>query len=200
MSTPRFALTDDALRLLLHAERSIAVTKIYPSARSTNSLTSISNRRRLHGSTVDVEWRRETAILRLVSTVEAFIDAASTSQMSRRVEPNGLTIEKLLEDFAKDSSMSWNKRCQTYSRYHGFGLEQCDGWKELNAGIDVRNCLAHGLGGLTPHLRRKKNLHQVVQVLDVSVGGNRMHLTPKTVPLLGDVCRRFVTSVDSKLP
>lgn len=195
MTAPQYALTDDALRIILHAEHTIGTPFLPRPAWGARSPRGGG----LSASTRDIDWRRETAVLRLVSVVEAYVDAASTLRMSGLVTTTSPTVGQMLEDFAKDTSMTWSRRSDAYKRYHGFKLEACDRWKQLEAAIDLRNCLAHGLGTLTPHLRRKHRLSEALQPLEVTVTGNRMRVGTRTVPILAQVCREFVTSLDSKL-
>ena len=131
---PAWALTDEALVLILHAEsdmaRTAAGSEVFPAPVARGRLTAARN---------DRQWSRESAILRLISTIEAYTDAAS----NRWLEVKGLQAP------AKPP-FSWPQRVKHYAVTHTIDLTKCAGWDKVDAGINLRNCLAHGLGALTP--------------------------------------------------
>ncbi|GAA5152509.1 hypothetical protein GCM10023340_32960 [Nocardioides marinquilinus] len=177
---PAWSLTDDALVLILHAG------DVHDSLRAPDTFSTL-RPGQLGGATERQAWPRETAVLRLIATVEAFANAAS--ELSFRLK--GLPVPK--EPF------TWPARKKHYTLYHGFSLESCDGWRPVEAGIDLRNCLAHGLGNLTDLLLKDESLGARMKELDVVVSGNRMHFARSTVPTLVIACRKFVRSLEQQL-
>lgn len=178
---PSWSLTDDALVLILHAENDIVEN--VPTGRAHAGM----RLGKLGGTKTDELWRRETAVLRLISTVEAYADAASQSFFTKKslISPR--------------SPRAWSERLKHYKNEHTIDLKACDGWEQVEAGIDLRNCLAHGLGNLTVVLLSEKSLGKRMQLIDVSVGGNRMHSTVETVPKLASGCRRLVLDIEKEL-
>jgi hypothetical protein len=191
-SQSKFELTDSALRLIIHAEHDIAATNLATSAeRITASSFGVPNS--------PEHWRRELALLRIVSTIEAYVDAVSNIRMRRLTSDANKLTSRLVDDFEVSSGKTWSDRHETYVNYHGFSLKSCNGWNGVSAGIEVRNCLVHGLGNLTAQQRGKANLGQLVRAIDVTVGGNRMHLTARTIPKFARGCTLFVRSVDATI-
>jgi hypothetical protein len=180
-SDPSWSLTDDALVLILHAENDI--TENEPTGRPLTGM----RLGQLGGTTTDELLRRETAVLRLISTVEAYTDTASRFFWTKK----SLTPPKL--------PFTWPQRLKYYNKEHTIDLAACDGWAQVEAGIDLRNCLAHGLGNLTEVLLAKKFLGKRMEFIDVSIGGNRMHSTVETVPKLASGCRRLVLDIEKEL-
>lgn len=178
---PAWSLTDAALVLILHAENDI--TEKVPTERR------LTGRRpaKLGGTITDQALRRETAVLRLISTVEAYANDASELYFTKKSLPS------------PSAPFSWPKRVDHYNKQHAIDLKACDGWEQVDAGIALRNCLAHGLGNLTQLLLAKQGLGNRMKHIDVSVGGGRMHTTMTTVPKLASGCRRFVLEVEAKL-
>ncbi|MGO4340380.1 hypothetical protein [Pedococcus sp. 2YAF34] len=150
-------------------------------------------------STDPTVWLRETAVLRLVAVVEAYVDAVSMHRMTKVLDARPTLVALMLRDFELTSSGTWQARHDAYDDYHHFSLRSRNGWGTVTAGIDVRNCLAHGLGTLTAKQRGQTKLPSIVKVLDVSIGGNRMHLSATTVPRLAAGCEQFVRHVDQSL-
>jgi hypothetical protein len=191
--TPQLALTEAALGLIRHASTDIpATTAAGPRAgrRLTNSMGA---------STDPGVWLQETALLRLVSIIEAYVDAVSMHRMGTVVDAKPTLVALMLRDFELTSSNAWQDRHDAYETYHGFSLRSRVGWAPIKAGIEVRNCLLHGLGSLTAKQRGQTKLPSVIKIIDVSIGTNRMHLSTPTVPKLGAGCDAFVRHVDSSI-
>jgi hypothetical protein len=138
--------------------------------------------------------------LRLISVVEAYVDALSMQRMSGLVDHADVVLGRLLHDFEVNSSGSWQERHDAYERHHGFSLKSRSGWNHIAAGIEVRNSLAHGLGNLTVQQRAKSRLPAQVASIDVAVGAGRMRLGARTIPKLAEACSTFVRDVDSCMP
>ncbi|MET7461086.1 hypothetical protein [Nonomuraea sp. NPDC005501] len=178
---PSWSLTDDALVLILHAENDINETM------STHRPLSGMRIGQLGGTMADESWLRETAILRLISTVEAYTNAASEMFFTMKSLPPAKT------------PFTWPQRIKHYKNQHSIDLEARDGWDQVKAGIDLRNCLAHGLGNLTELLLSEVALGVRMKHINVSVSGNRMHPTVTTVSKLAAGCRRFVLDIEQEL-
>jgi hypothetical protein len=153
-------------------------------------------RNALGASTDPSVWLREAALLRLVSVVEAYVDAVSMFRMGLVVDSSHVLVAKMLEDFEVGSSSTWQQRHDSYEGYHKFSLKSRSGWQVVSASIEVRNCLAHGLGNLTAKQRGKTALPSTVGLIGVSVGSNRMHLGATTVATVGRGCNEFVRDID----
>lgn len=178
---PSWSLTDDALVLILHAENDIA-------EKVPTHLFSIGMRPgKLGGTVTDESWLRETATLRLISTVEAYTNAASEFFFTKKMLP------------LPKSPFTWPQRVKHYKDEHSIDLEVRNGWEQVQAGIDLRNCLVHGLGNLTELLLSDVALGNRMKHIDVGVGGNRMHPTITTVPKLAAGCRSFVLDIERQL-
>lgn len=191
--TPRLALTEAAIRLVRHAATDIptqAAVALPPGRVLRNALGA---------STDPRDWLMEAALLRLVSIIEAYVDAVSMFRMGLVVDSSHVLVARMLEDFEVGSSSTWQQRHDSYTAYHKFSLKSRAGWDVVSAGIEVRNCLAHGLGNLTAKQRTKTGLPTAVSRINVTVGSNRMHLSATTVPTLGRGCDDFVRDVDRDL-
>jgi hypothetical protein len=179
---PRWSITDDALSLILHAQSGLS------EAESASNQDAVLMRvGKLGGEMASTLVRRETAVLRLISTVEAYANAASEFFLLSR----GLPVPKM--------PFTWPIRVKHYANVHSIDFEACASWKHVAAGIDLRNCLAHGLGNLTDTLMTDQELGSQMKHIDVSIGGNRMHTTRATVPKLSKGCRHFVLWLEERL-
>ena len=191
--TPKLALTGTALALINHAATDIP-TAATGHRRPGRVLTTASGH-----STDPRDWLRETALLRLISVIEAYVDAVSMHRMGLVVDQRQTLVALMMSDFELSSSGTWQDRHNSYERYHGFTLRSRNGWGDVNAGIEVRNCLMHGMGALTAKQRSQTKLATIVRTLDVSIGSNRMYLSAVTVAKLAGGCQEFVQHVDSSI-
>lgn len=141
----------------------------------------------LGGATAADEWRRETAVLRLIAAVEAYTNSASAFLFAQQVLP------------APKEPFTWPQRKVYFKKNHTIELIMLSGWDEVEAGIDLRNCLAHGLGNLTELLVTEKELGTRMRRISVNVGGNRLHTTVETVPILADACQEYVLALEREL-
>lgn len=189
--SPRLALTEAAIRLIRHA--TFDMPRQQSAARPPGRVL----RNALGASTDPDVWLKEAAILRLVSIVEAYVDAVSMFRMGVVVDSSHVLVAKMLEDFEVGSSSTWQQRHDSYEGYHRFSLKSRSGWQVVSASIEVRNCLAHGLGNLTAKQRGKTALPSTVGLIGVSVGSNRMHLGATTVAVVGRGCDDFVRDIDA---
>lgn len=189
----RLALTEAAVRLIRHA--AFDIPQQGPVARPPGRVL----RNALGASTDPSVWLREAALLRLVSVIEAYVDAVSMFRMGLVVDSSHVLVAKMLEDFEVGSSSTWQQRHDSYEGYHKFSLRSRAGWQVVSASIEVRNCLAHGLGNLTAKQRGKTTLPTTVGVIAVSVGSNRMHLGATTVATVGRGCDDFVRDIDAAI-
>lgn len=189
----RLALSEAALRLIRHASNDI------PSYMAPGKQVGRILGRPLGATTSPSQWLPEAATLRLTSVIEAYVDAVSMHRMGTLVDSSAVLVNKMLDDFERTSSRTWQERHDTYENYHRFSLKSRRSWDAISAGIEVRNCLAHGLGRLTAQQRSKTSLPTTVARIDVTVAGNRMRLSAATVRKLGAGCDDFIRDVDSSI-
>lgn len=187
------ALSEAAVALIRHAAVDI------PGATGSSGPTRRILTNAMGVSTDPEIWLRETAVVRLVSVIEAYVDAVSMHRMDTLVDSRESLVSLLLQDFELASSGSWQDRHDAYLYYHAVSLRSLSGWDAVKAGIEVRNCLLHGLGNLTAKQRGQTKLASSVKSIDVAIGANRMHLGLSTVQKVGAGCDRFVRCLDGRM-
>jgi hypothetical protein len=131
----------------------------------------------------------------LVSIVEAYVDVVTSAIFRERTPSSDELIRRLVESAELLASNTWNERQNALERYHNIKLGQLARWSELNAAIDVRNAIAHGLGHLTPRQRGCKAEKRIPQI-GVAVSDGRIVLTHANLRRCRDVCIDFVNSLD----
>lgn len=192
--SPRFALTEVALRLLRHAETQLAASSDVKRPRSRIFAD-------MGGVTTDLNlWRQEASFFRIVSVTESYLDTLSVYRFNNCIDVASRMLVRLVEDVQISSSGTWTSRENAYKFHHEVRLSKFSRWKDIQAAIQVRNCLAHGLGALTSRQRRNSSLPMQVANLDVVIGGGRMHLGQQAVSNVSAVCQDFLYYIDSKMP
>lgn len=190
--TPRHALTDNALRLLISAQPSLSLSRT--NRRGRGALRGGGRLPGGHG------LEEEYGLVRLVSITEAYLDAMSLETVSARLDLTVPTQSLLLNDWEIASTSAWHKREDAFATHQGFKLKSCTNYKELMAAVQVRNSIAHGLGRITARQRTSRSLVTDVLRINVTVGGGRMHLSSTTLQITANACRAFIFDVDAQVP
>jgi len=108
-------------------------------------------------------------------------------------------VRRLVENAELRASTTWQERRDAFSGYHNIRLGELARWSELDAGIEVRNAIAHGLGELTP-LQRKGAAARKIGQIGVSLSDGRVLITDKSLQHCRDVCIAFIRSLDAAMP
>ena len=140
----------------------------------------------------------QAAYLRLVSIVEAYTDVMMDALFQRAVPTRDELINRLVEDRILQSSANWAERRDTYQLYHGISLGSCPVWSKLDAGIEVRNAIAHGLGILTPLQRKKGGILGQFSAVKVTLESGRIVLARESLDECINFCRAYVQWLDQQ--
>lgn len=190
MLTPRHRLTEAAL-LLLHAVRPHVVGP--PNAARSGRIRLL----RSSLGPVDPEvMRREAAFLRMVSVTEAYLDALQVDLLTGKLSPNTETLLRVIEELEVVATSNWANRKRAFNRIHKVRLGELAGWPEIDAAIQVRNTIAHGLGSLTARQRSNAGLPAQISKVKVLLSGGRMHISVLSLRVLEESCRKFILAVD----
>lgn len=139
--------------------------------------------------------RRQGCFLRLVSIVEAYVDVVAQSLFEENLPTEHDLVRRLVEDAGLRASSTWSERKDSFVKYHGIRLTKFARWTELDAGIEVRNSIAHGLGKLTPR-QRGSNAQSKMAKIDVAVQDGSVIVSDASLARCRDVCIEFVCFVD----
>jgi hypothetical protein len=142
--------------------------------------------------------RFESTYLRLISIVEAYVDSMCSDLFRRPQVAQVPMFRALIAAAEARASTNWEERKSAFSEYHRVSLGSCERWSELDAGIDIRNAIAHGLGTLTKRQRTHKSRAKMESVGAVIVD-DRLMLNDKALARCLLFTTEFVKSVDSKI-
>jgi hypothetical protein len=145
--------------------------------------------------------RQQATLFRMVSIVESYLDALSRELVSEAIPQHFSMLEPLLEDFNSGTTATWSRRIQTYNRYHKINLKKQTSWRELEAAIDVRNSIAHGLGRLTAtQAAKKRQVEARLKFIEVLIVDHELRYSDRSIEIVRRACSDFVRSVDGRVP
>lgn len=142
---------------------------------------------------------RQGCFLRLISVVEAYVDIACAALFRERTPTTHDLVRRLVEGAELRASSTWHERKEAFDTYHGIRLGNLARWSELDAGIEVRNAIAHGLGQLTQKQRSGAAVRKIPQI-GVGLSDGRVLITDASLQQCRDVCIAFIRSLDKAMP
>jgi hypothetical protein len=135
----------------------------------------------------------------MISVVEAYVDIVSASLFRESAPTTHDLVRRLVENAELRASATWHERKEAFETYHRIRLSEFVHWSELDAGIEARNAIAHGLGQLTTRQRSGKIVSKLSQI-GVAVHDGSVVITDTSLRRCRDVCIEFVRHLDTELP
>jgi hypothetical protein len=158
--------------------------------------------RALPTSSASHQVRAQSAFMRLASIVEAH----TVRELVKRIEPHAPEPRSaILQDIytsAEDRAIaSWPSMIEAYKRWLGIRVVKWDEWNKLDAILDARNAIAHGVGELTRRQVRKDQATLLVSLnlIGIAVSGSRLEFSDSGIREVANVGRRFVGWLDRQL-
>lgn len=160
--------------------------------------------RALTTSAGSVQIRRQAALLRIASIVEAFVG----DQLVRRLEPHAPPPRPtILDDIyvrAEDGAIgTWPKMIEHYGRWFGIKLSRakCPSWRRVEAITNARNAVAHGLGELTRRMARKgtRELELDFATIGLKLTGSTVTISEDALRLAAQTASEFIAWLDEAL-
>lgn len=142
----------------------------------------------------------DAIVVQAVSIVESYLDTCIADHLRRELPLRTPTALSMLEEIESSSSRTWESRRKALVTYLSIAIEQAPSYPKLDAAIQLRNCLVHGLGALTTQQRNKKGIVEIVAKVGVTIGTGRMISSGSTVRLACDAAAETIRWVDSHLP
>lgn len=184
------AITDETLLLLL------AVQRDYESGTPTSAC-----RPRIVSPVVGiadpVQVNRQATLLRLISTIEAYVDALINDLLKEQINSPVSLRNVILQEVELSSSRNWNAREKALKRIFGIRLSRQNSWKELEAAREARNSIAHGLGRLTAQQLQNRGLANKLNQIKIHIGNGRIVVTRESLSIVFQACFSFVKSLDA---
>lgn len=142
--------------------------------------------------------REESAVFRMISIVEAYVDAVGHLLFVQELIEHVELFATLVAEAASRATDNWNARKTAFSDYHKMPLTERRSWAEVDAFILVRNSIAHGLGRLTDRQRNPKSVSKL-KVLGIDVVDGRLIFKDgETLRKCLMTCRTFVSDLDNE--
>jgi hypothetical protein len=158
--------------------------------------------RSLPTSSASHQTRTQSTLIRLVSILEAHV----TNQLVKRLEPHAPPPRSpVLDDIyitAEDKAIgSWPAIINAYQAWFGVKPKSCADWNKIQAMLDARNAIAHGMGELTRRQTRKdlKPLISSFSLIGINVIGTRLDVSEVAIRKAAFAAKSFVGCLDALL-
>jgi hypothetical protein len=143
--------------------------------------------------------RRQAAFLRMVSITEAYTDALSEQVLRRSVPTGSRSAELLLEEYLLKSAQTWSARKTAFVVHHQKPLTTFPEWQYLSSSIDLRNSIAHGLGGLSNRQKQSAlSTIRSIRKIGVEYVGGRFEIWSHHVYEIERRSRAYVLWLDAQ--
>lgn len=147
--------------------------------------------------------RAQSTLLRMVSITESF----ASEQLVEHLE-DLLPSERT--DFLQDLYLreedqaigTWRNMQDRYRKWFKINISGYENWDSLNAAINARNSIAHGLGELTRRQKRDKqrqNLERDLARIGITLSDGRLRLSDRALAESLVVFVEFVIWLDEEL-
>jgi hypothetical protein len=140
---------------------------------------------------------KQGCFFRMISIVEAYVDIITSSLFRERIDATDDLVQRLVINAELRASTTWYDRKNALSQYHQIKVGEFTRWYELDAGIEVRNAIAHGLGRLTRRQRQAQTESKVSQI-GVSVRDGSIVIDAHSLKRCRDVCIDSICYLDTK--
>jgi hypothetical protein len=153
-------------------------------------------RRTAVGSIDPREVALQAGFLRLVSVTEATVDTLGVELTAVGVVQTDEVISLLILEKELSATSNWDARRRSYKRHHHVDLRRCAEHARVEAAVDVRNAIAHGLGKLTTRQALSAETPRRLSRLGIPVVNGYVHLTPDHLNECASYCAAFLASLD----
>lgn len=158
----------------------------------------------LPGSPGSAQVRQYATLLRMISILEAFTTASLVDRVEPLVPQSGTKVLQDIYERAEDRAIgSWPEIRNHYSAWLGINLQEksFSRWGELQALLDARNAIVHGMGRLTRRLARKDltALRRHFATLDLGLVGDEVQVPNNALGNAARLSCDFIRWLDSEL-
>lgn len=151
--------------------------------------------------------RRENVLVRSLSITESYVHAELVSRLAPLAPyPRSALVETLYAQFEERGTMSWDETANYFKKHVHSSIKIKDptDWDQLNAVIEARNAVVHGVGRFTNRQTRRNipkmvNSHLTKLKFDVSMDGSRVLVTAAALENTVMLLRRYLEWLDGRL-
>lgn len=96
---------------------------------------------------------------------------------------------------------SWPNLTEAYKKWLKISVKAWGNWNRIQAILDARNAVAHGVGQLTRRQARKDQeaLARSLRLIGIEIVGTRIEISSETIGRIGVLGRDFILWLDSRL-
>lgn len=156
---------------------------------------------------VNSRVRRESVLIRSLSIMESYVHAELVSRLAPLApNPRSALVETLYAQFEDRGTMSWDETANYFKKHvhSSIKIKNNPDWDQVNAVIEARNAVVHGLGRFT-NRQTRRNVPKVVGShltklkFDVSMDGSRVLMTAAALEGTVMLLRSYLEWLDGTL-
>jgi hypothetical protein len=148
--------------------------------------------------------RRQSTLLRLVSITESNVVAVLGSALDSNLPtPRNQVADSVASSAFDGSSSSWGKMKDALDDWLNVKVtaSTCPASTKVEASIQIRNAIAHGLGSLTPRMARAPagKFQTQFALVGVTLSGRDLVISELALRTVALASREFVVWLDAQL-
>lgn len=150
--------------------------------------------------------RRESVLVRSVSIMESYVHAELVSRLAPLApSPRSALVETLYAQFEERGTMSWDETANYFKKHvhSSIRIKNSPDWDLVNAVIEARNAVVHGLGKFT-NRQARRNVPKAVSShlrklrFELSADGNRVLVTAAALESTVVLLRAYLEWLDGE--
>jgi len=151
--------------------------------------------------------RRENVLVRSVSIMESYVHAELVRRLAPLApNPRSALVETLYVQFEERGTMSWDETANYFKKHvhSSIRIKNSPDWDQVNAVIEARNAVVHGLGRFTNRQTRRNvpkavGSHLAKLSFGVSADGSRVLVTAAALESTVMLLRTYLEWLDGEL-
>lgn len=161
----------------------------------------------LPSASVNSRIRRESVLVRSVSIMESYVHGQLVNRLAPLAPaPRSPLVESLYAEFEDRGITSWQRTAEYFKNHvhSSLKIKSNPAWNRVEAVIEARNAVVHGLGWFTAKQSRRGVPKQVETHLkrlkfDIPNDGSRVLVTPDAVEETAKLLRAYLEWLDVQL-
>jgi len=156
---------------------------------------------------VNSRVRRENVLVRSLSIMESYVHAELVNRLAPLApNPRSALVESLYAQFEERGTMSWDETANYFKKHihSSIKIKTSPDWDQVNAVIEARNAIVHGLGRFTNRQTRRDvpkvvGGHLTNLGFDVATDGSRVLVTAAALEGTVMLLRTYLEWLDAAL-
>ncbi len=153
----------------------------------------------MHGAVDAGKIRRQSAVVRMVSVVEAFVDGLNRDYLVDAIARVGEKESVLISQLMVAHSVNWETRRSTLELFYSVEFGDAPAWGRLLGAIEARNTIVHGLGDVASSGGNFRRLQGRLEQVGIAIAGGALIIGDDELERVYRACVEFVRWTDESI-